>query len=98
MDYVYSIVILVGLFVVLASSFNLIIGYGGLISIAHPIFYGLGAYTSALLARDLGLPVPVEHAGRRPVRHGAVGRHGVAGAAHLGRLSADCRASASSSA
>jgi branched-chain amino acid transport system permease protein len=27
-------------------------------SIAHPIFYGLGAYTSALLARDLGVPVP----------------------------------------
>jgi branched-chain amino acid transport system permease protein len=59
MDYVYSITILIGLFVILASSFNLIIGYGGLISIAHPIFYGLGAYTSALLARDLGLPVPL---------------------------------------
>jgi len=57
MDYVYSIIILIGLFVILASSFNLIIGYGGLISIAHPIFYGLGAYTSGLLARDLGLPV-----------------------------------------
>ena len=59
MDYLYSIAILIGLFVVLASSFNLIIGYGGLISIAHPIFYGLGAYTSALLARDLGVPVPL---------------------------------------
>jgi branched-chain amino acid transport system permease protein len=47
------------LFVVLATSFNLVIGYGGLISIAHPIFYGLGAYTSALLARDAGLPVPL---------------------------------------
>jgi branched-chain amino acid transport system permease protein len=34
-----------------------VIGYGGLISIAHPIFYGLGAYTSALLARDAGVPV-----------------------------------------
>ena len=59
MDYVYSMVILIGLFVILASSFNLIIGYGGLISIAHPIFYGIGAYTSALLTRDLGLPVPL---------------------------------------
>jgi branched-chain amino acid transport system permease protein len=59
MDYVYSITILIGLFIILASSFNLIIGYGGLISIAHPIFYGLGAYTSALLARDVGLPVPL---------------------------------------
>ena len=59
MDYIYSVIILIGLFVVLATSFNLVIGYGGLISIAHPIFYGLGAYTSALLARDAGLPVPV---------------------------------------
>ena len=59
MDYLYSVAILVGLFVILASSFNLVIGYGGLISIAHPIFYGLGAYTSALLARDLGVPVPL---------------------------------------
>lgn len=59
MDYIYSIAILIGLFVILASSFNLIIGYGGMISIAHPIFYGLGAYTSALLARDLSVPVPL---------------------------------------
>lgn len=59
MDYIYSVVILISLFVVLATSFNLVIGYGGLISIAHPIFYGLGAYTSALLARDAGLPVPL---------------------------------------
>jgi branched-chain amino acid transport system permease protein len=59
MDYIYSVIILVNLFVILATSFNLVIGYGGLISIAHPIFYGLGAYTSALLARDAGLPVPV---------------------------------------
>ena len=43
MDYIYSVVILISLFVVLATSFNLVIGYGGLISIAHPIFYGLGA-------------------------------------------------------
>jgi branched-chain amino acid transport system permease protein len=59
MDYIYSVIILISLFVILATSFNLVIGYGGLISIAHPIFYGLGAYTSALLARDAGLPVPL---------------------------------------
>jgi branched-chain amino acid transport system permease protein len=57
MDYLYSIIILVGLYVVLAASFNLIIGYGGLISIAHPIFYAIGAYASAILARDYGVPV-----------------------------------------
>ncbi|MFX7621103.1 hypothetical protein ABTJ52_22380, partial [Acinetobacter baumannii] len=31
--------------------------YGGLISIAHPIFYAIGAYASAILARDCGLPI-----------------------------------------
>src|SRR5215203_4034227 len=59
MDYLYTIIILVGLYIVLAASFNLIIGYGGLISIAHPIFYAIGAYGSAILARDYGWPVYV---------------------------------------
>lgn len=55
MAYVYSILILVGIYVVLASGFNLIIGKAGLISIAHPIFFALGAYTSGLLAIHFGL-------------------------------------------
>ncbi len=59
MDYLITLAILIGLSVALASSFNLIIGYAGLVSIAHPVFYAIGAYVSALLARDLGLPVPL---------------------------------------
>jgi branched-chain amino acid transport system permease protein len=55
MEYVYSILILVGIYVVLASSFNLIIGKAGLVSIAHPIFFALGAYTSGLLAIHFGM-------------------------------------------
>ena len=55
MDYVYSVLILIGIYVVLAASFNLIIGRAGLASIAHPIFFGLGAYTAALLAIHFGL-------------------------------------------
>ena len=39
-----------GIYVILSSSFNLIIGYGGLASVAHPIFFALGAYTTGLLA------------------------------------------------
>jgi hypothetical protein len=38
MEYYDGIVIIVGLYVILAISFNLIIGYGGLVSIAHPVF------------------------------------------------------------
>lgn len=58
MEYIISIIILIGLFIILASSFDLIIGYCGLISIAHPIFYAIGAYVSAMLAKEAGVPVP----------------------------------------
>ena len=59
MEYIYSVVILIGLSIIMASSFNLSIGYGGLISIAHPVFYAIGAYASALLSRDAGVPVVI---------------------------------------
>ena len=48
MEYAASALILIGIFVILATSFNLIIGFGGLMSIAHPIFFALGAYTSGI--------------------------------------------------
>ncbi|MDR3522804.1 MAG: branched-chain amino acid ABC transporter permease [Acetobacteraceae bacterium] len=57
MEYFYTVVILMALYVILAASFNFVIGYGGLVSIAHPVFYAIGAYASALLARDMGVPV-----------------------------------------
>ena len=57
MQYVYMIAIFAGINVILASGFNLILGYGGLVSVAHPIFYAIGAYISALLAMKLGVPI-----------------------------------------
>lgn len=59
MEYLYSVLILVGIYTILAASFNLIIGFGGLISIAHPIFFALAAYGSALLNLRLGVPIPL---------------------------------------
>lgn len=50
MEYLVALSVLVGLYVILSSSFNLIIGFGGLISIAHPIFFALGAYTVGVLS------------------------------------------------
>ena len=46
-------------YVVLASSWNLLAGYTGLFSLAHHVFAGIGAYTSALLVLRSGLPIPV---------------------------------------
>ncbi len=55
MEYFISLAVLIGIYVILSSSFNLIIGFGGLISIAHPIFFAIGAYTAGLLAIHFNL-------------------------------------------
>lgn len=51
--------LLVGLFVMalFASSYNLVFGMTGLLSFCHATFYGAGAYTVAIAASRLGLPV-----------------------------------------
>lgn len=51
--------LLVGLFVMalFASSYNLVFGMTGLLSFCHATFYGAGAYTVAIVASRLGLPV-----------------------------------------
>jgi branched-chain amino acid transport system permease protein len=48
--YAESLLIFTGLAVILASSLNLMLGYGGMFSAAHAVFYGIGAYTTSLLA------------------------------------------------
>jgi branched-chain amino acid transport system permease protein len=57
-EFILTLTILAGLNVLLASGFNLILGYGGLISVAQPVFYALGAYASALLSMKFGVPIP----------------------------------------
>ena len=37
-------------FIVLASSWNLLLGYAGVLSFAHAAFAGIGAYTTGLLS------------------------------------------------
>lgn len=59
MEFLASSLFMVAIYVMLATSFNLIIGFAGLMSIAHPIFFALGAYGSGLVARELGLPIAV---------------------------------------
>ncbi len=59
MSYVYTVAILTALNVILACGFNLILGYGGLVSVAHPVFFAIGGYASALLAMWTGIPIPL---------------------------------------
>jgi branched-chain amino acid transport system permease protein len=52
-EYLIRIATLMAIYVVLASSLNLIIGFTGMYSLGHGAFYGIGAYTSAILATSL---------------------------------------------
>ncbi len=51
--YLLHVAILTGLFAILALSLNLLLGYTGQLSLGHAAFFGIGAYTSALLALRL---------------------------------------------
>jgi branched-chain amino acid transport system permease protein len=45
---------IVGLF---ATAFNLLMGFGGMVSFGHAAYFALGAYTAALLVKGLGVPM-----------------------------------------
>jgi len=55
MEYEISLVTAVGISVLFALSLNLITGFCGQISLGHAAFFGIGAYTSALLCKA-GMP------------------------------------------
>ncbi|HET9923072.1 MAG TPA: branched-chain amino acid ABC transporter permease, partial [Methylomirabilota bacterium] len=54
--YVLHVLIFTALYGALALSYDLIVGHVGSLSLAHPAFFGLGAYTAALLATEVGWP------------------------------------------
>ena len=56
MEYLLHILILIGIYTILAVSLNLLVGYTGILSIAHAAFYGVGAYVAALMALRLDTP------------------------------------------
>lgn len=49
MEYWFLILTLVSIYAVLASALNLSAGYGGMLSLAQAAFFGIGAYTYALV-------------------------------------------------
>ncbi len=55
-SYARHILVLWGIFALLALSLNIILGYLGELSFGHAAFFGIGAYTSALLALGAGMP------------------------------------------
>jgi len=48
--YVLHVLIFTALFAALALSYDLVVGHVGSLSLGHPAFFGVGAYTAAILA------------------------------------------------
>ena len=54
--YLVTILITIVIYAMLAHSLNIITGHAGQISLGHASFFGIGAYTSAMLYTEAGFP------------------------------------------
>lgn len=54
MQYLIHIAVFVTIISILAISLDLVVGFTGLLSVAHAAFYGIGAYGVAILTTDYG--------------------------------------------
>ncbi len=55
--YWLSLLIQIGYFAVAALGLNILVGFTGQISIGHAAFFGFGAFASAWLSNNYGIPV-----------------------------------------
>jgi branched-chain amino acid transport system permease protein len=53
-SYHLDVAVLIGIFSILSIGLNVLLGNTGQISLGHAAFFGIGAYTNALLTRDVG--------------------------------------------
>lgn len=53
--YLTVVAVNVGIFIVLALSLNIITGYAGQSAMGHAAFFGIGAYSAALMTSNLGI-------------------------------------------
>lgn len=51
--YIYNLVNLIAIYAILAVTLNFIMGYAGIYSLAHAVFFGVGAYTGAWAAMNI---------------------------------------------
>ena len=54
--YILHVLIFTALYAALALSYDLVVGHVGSLSLAHPAFFGIGAYAAALLATEARWP------------------------------------------
>ena len=58
--YYMHLLVLAGIFVLMALGLDMVLGYLGELSLGHAAFFGIGAYTTALVTRTFGAPFPVD--------------------------------------
>ena len=56
MNYLIHLLIMIGIYLILAYSLNLVLGFSGLLSLCHAAFYGIGAYAYTLLIMKFNIP------------------------------------------
>ena len=54
-DYFIDVLILAGIYVILAQGLNVVVGFAGLLNLGFVAFYAIGAYSYALLNTKMGL-------------------------------------------
>src|SRR5579871_2161949 len=59
MELLLHIAVMICIYTILATSFNLLMGFAGLFAFGQAVFYALGAYTTAITAIRFGLPFPL---------------------------------------
>lgn len=63
-QYLLHILIVTGIFIIAAMSLNLLLGYTGQLSLGHVAFFGIGAYSSALVSLGFEIEIfsyPIVH-------------------------------------
>lgn len=56
MEYLLHILVIASIYIILSLSLNIILGFTGLPAFGHAAFYCVGAYTSALIGIQYGIP------------------------------------------
>ena len=54
-SYILTVFIMVGIYALVCNGMTMLIGYAGQISLGHAAFYGVGAYSSAIISATYGL-------------------------------------------
>ena len=60
MSYVLHIFVIIEIYALVALALNIQLGYAGLVSVCQAAFFGIGAYSAALISLRLGVPFPLD--------------------------------------